>query len=95
MQNSFESKFDFIEGFKTAFSVFGNTQGQSLNYEFDFLGAHYQIDFLWYEPYRLSIRSGVGALFYVMAGLKVLSNFLHAFGVELGKASDSSVSGDK
>lgn len=85
---TFENKFQFIDGFKTAFSVMGNTQGQTLNFEFEFLGKTYAIDFSWYEAHRLTIRSAIGSLFLVTAFMKALSNILHAFGIEMSKEMD-------
>lgn len=82
IQNTFENKLGFIEGFKTAFSAMANTQGQTLNYEFEFFGKTYAIDFSWYEPHRLTIRSAIGSLFYASAFLVAISNILHIFGIE-------------
>ena len=81
LKNTLSNKFQFIEGFKTAFSVMGNTQGQTLNYEFEFMGKSYAIDFSWYEPHRLTIRSAIGMLFLAAGALSWLRNILRAIGV--------------
>ena len=67
IKTQLENKFDFVSSFTTAFAVFNNTEGQSLNYQFTWLdGKQYSIDFSWYAPYRLMIRSLSGALFYFL-----------------------------
>jgi len=67
IKTQLENKFDFVSSFTTAFAVFNNTEGQSLNYQFTWLdGKQYAIDFSWYAPYRLTIRSLSGSLFYFL-----------------------------
>lgn len=65
------SKFEFISGFENFFRLISNTEGQPLYFKFYFLGQPYEIDFSWYEPYRLTIRSSFSALFVVFASIKI------------------------
>ena len=88
-----ENKFDFIEGFRTAFEVFNNTKGQTLNYEFDILGQHFAINFEWYEAYRLQVRSLFGTLFLVYSALRCFKMISGIFGVQLGEGGSSGTSG--
>lgn len=85
IKNTFMNKLGFIEGFKTALGAMANTQGQTLNFEFEFMDHPCQIDFSWYEPHRLTIRSGIGTLFLICGIMSALRTFLHALGVEISK----------
>lgn len=89
IKNTFENKLGFIEGFKTAFSAMSNTQGQTLNFEFEFMGHSYAIDFSWFNQHRLTIRSAMGTLFYASALLIALRNILHIFGIDLNSSHSS------
>lgn len=85
IKNTFMNKLGFIEGFKTAFGAMANTQGQTLNFEFEFMNHPCHIDFSWYEAHRLTIRSGIGTLFLVCGIMSALRTFLHALGVEISR----------
>lgn len=82
LKNTVAEPLMIAENFKTAFSAFNNTEGQPIKYEFDLVGYHFKIDMGWYEPYRLTIRSGLGSLFVTMAMLKILSIILNALGIK-------------
>lgn len=84
LQTSIENKFTFVAGFKNAFEIMSNTEGQTLNYEFEFLGQHYSIDFSWYEPYRITVRSAFSAFFLVVAILRAYKMFSSVFHVGVG-----------
>lgn len=84
LQTSIENKFTFVAGFKNAFEIMSNTEGQTLNYEFEFLGQHYSIDFSWYEPHRITVRSAFSAFFLVVAILRAYKMFSSVFHVGVG-----------
>ena len=96
IENAFASKFQFLDGFRTAFGAMANTHGETLNYQFTIdlgFGQHtYNLDFSWYENHRLTIRSAIGSLFMVSGILIALRNILRAFGVELNQSYKGEVS---
>lgn len=96
IENAFANKFQFLDGFRTAFGAMANTHGETLNYQFTVdlgFGQHtYNLDFSWYENHRLTIRSAIGSLFMVSGILIALRNILRAFGVELNQSYKGEVS---
>lgn len=83
LQDTLDSKFEFVAGFKQALMIMSNTKGQSLNFEFNFLGNAYAINFDWYEPYRQYIRTSFSALFFVIATLKIYRMFSSLFHINV------------
>lgn len=89
LKTQLENKFDFVSSFATAFAVFNNTQGQSLNYQFTWLdGNQYSIDFSWYAPYRLTIRSLSGVLFYFLGFWKCFKMISSVVRINVGGDDD-------
>ena len=85
LKTAFENKFGFITGFKNAFDVMANQQGQSFNYQFSWGGRSYQIDFSWYNQYRVSVRELFAVLFAVLAWLRVYKVISSVFGIWSGE----------
>ena len=85
IRTAFENKFGFLTGFKNAFDVMANQQGQSLNYQFSWGGRSYQIDFSWYAPFRVSVRELFAVLFTVLAWLRVYKVISSVFGIWSGE----------
>lgn len=91
IRTAFENKFGFITGFKNAFDVMSNQQGQSLNYSFNWGGRSYDIDFSWYAPFRVSVRELFAVLFTVLAWLRVYKVVSSVFGIWSGETATNAL----
>lgn len=84
VSSTIEDKFSIVEDMKTVFSSVEN-QNSPIVINHDVKVGSFifpvNIDFTWYEPYRMNIRSGIGGLFWVMCLISCWATFSGIFGI--------------
>lgn len=83
VSDQLEEKYNFLAAAHDILDMFDNPSSQPLSFSYTwFDGNVYSIDFTWYEPYRLSIRSLSGFLFFLLGFSKCFRMISSVFRVD-------------
>lgn len=93
IKNAINSKFLFIENFKTALGNL-NAIPTQMNIPIKWGSFETNLSLAWYEPHRIKIKSGISTIFFVATALSIFHMISGAFGLGLGRYVSSGVNED-